>query len=41
MAYHIACFADAVIAATAIHYQIQLYSYNQKYFKFLPEIKLM
>lgn len=31
---------DAVIAATAIHYQIPLFTYNQKDFKFLPDIQL-
>jgi len=32
---------DAVIGATAIYYQIPLYTYNQKDFRFLPEIKLL
>jgi len=30
---------DAVIGATAIYYQIPLYTYNQKDFRFLPEIQ--
>jgi len=38
---HSLALPDAVIAATAIYYQIPLYSYNQKDFKFLPEIQLM
>lgn len=32
---------DAVIGATAIYYQIPLYTYNQKDFRFLPEIQLI
>ncbi len=31
---------DAVIGATAIYYQIPLFTYNRKDFKFLPEIQL-
>lgn len=31
---------DAVIGSTAIYYQIPLYTYNQKDFRFLPEINL-
>jgi tRNA(fMet)-specific endonuclease VapC len=32
---------DAVIASTAIYYQIPLYTYNQKDFIFLPDIQLI
>ncbi len=32
---------DAVIGATAIYYQIPLFTYNKKDFKFLPEIQLI
>lgn len=38
---HSLALPDAVIGATAIYYQIQLYTYNQKDFRFLPEIQLM
>lgn len=38
---HSLALPDAVIGATAIYYQIQLYTYNQKDFGFLPEIQLM
>ena len=31
---------DAIIGATATYYQMPLFTYNQKYFKFLPEIQL-
>ncbi len=31
---------DAIIGATAIVYQIELFTYNRKDFDFLPEIKL-
>lgn len=31
---------DAVIGATAIYYQMPLFTYNRKDFKFLPEIHL-
>ena len=30
---------DAVIASTAIYYQIPLFTYNQKDFRFLPDIQ--
>jgi predicted nucleic acid-binding protein len=32
---------DAVIGSTAIYYQIPLFTYNKKDFKFLPEIQLI
>jgi predicted nucleic acid-binding protein len=32
---------DAVIGSTAIYYQIPFYTYNQKDFRFLPEIQLV
>lgn len=38
---HSLALPDAVIGATAIYYQIPLYTYNQKDFRFLPEIQLM
>ena len=31
---------DAIIAATAITYNLKLFTYNQKDFKFIPEIQL-
>ena len=31
---------DAVIGATAIYYQIPLFTYNRKDFRFLPAIQL-
>lgn len=31
---------DAIIGATAIYYQIPLFTYNRKDFKFLPDIQL-
>ncbi len=31
---------DAIIGATAIYYQMPLFTYNRKDFKFLPEIQL-
>jgi predicted nucleic acid-binding protein len=31
---------DAVIGATAIYYQMPLFTYNRKDFRFLPEIQL-
>lgn len=38
---HSLALPDAVIGATAIFYQIPLFTYNQKDFKFLPEIQLV
>jgi hypothetical protein len=38
---HSLALPDAVIGATAIYYQIPLYTYNQKDFRFLPEIQLI
>ena len=32
---------DAVIGATAIYYQMPLFTYNRKDFRFLPEIRLL
>lgn len=32
---------DAIIGATAVYYQIPLFTYNRKDFVFLPEIKLV
>jgi predicted nucleic acid-binding protein len=32
---------DAIIAATAVTYQIPLYTYNMKDFAFIPDIKLV
>jgi len=32
---------DAIIGATAIFYQMPLFTYNRKDFKFLPEIQLL
>jgi predicted nucleic acid-binding protein len=37
---HCLALPDAVIGATAIFYQIPLFTYNRKDFKFLPEIQL-
>ena len=31
---------DAIIAATAVHYQIPLFTYNTKDFKYIPNIQL-
>jgi len=31
---------DAIIAATALHYDIELYTYNTKDFRFIEGIKL-
>ena len=31
---------DAIIAATAVHYQIPLFTYNTKDFKYIPNIPL-
>jgi predicted nucleic acid-binding protein len=31
---------DAIIGATAIYYQMPLFTYNHKDFKFLPDIQL-
>ncbi len=31
---------DSIIAATAVYYQLPLFTYNVKDFKFIPEIKL-
>ena len=32
---------DAIIGATAIYYQLPLFTYNSKDFRFLPEIQLV
>ena len=37
---HNLAFPDAIIGATAVFYQIPLFTYNRKDFKFLPEIQL-
>jgi len=31
---------DALIAATALHYDIELYTLNLKDFKFIPDLKI-
>ncbi len=37
---HTLALPDAIIAATAIYYQMPLFTYNRKDFKFLPDIQL-
>ena len=37
---HSLALPDAIIGATAIYYQIPLFTYNRKDFKFLPDIQL-
>jgi tRNA(fMet)-specific endonuclease VapC len=37
---HILSLPDAFIAATAIHYDISLYTLNKKDFRYIPDLKL-